>query len=111
GIVVGWMIVKLFQGRRAILLCHLMIVQVIGALTTAISGTSLAFYLMASVSLTLGILIGALWIGSPGRATRIVVMQRIVGLRSVSTDALIITAGVMGVLVVAWLIEWFTELP
>jgi hypothetical protein len=111
GIAVGWTIVRLYQRRNAILLCYLLIVQVLGALALVISGTSLAFYLMASVSLTLGILIGGLWIGRSGRATRIVAMTRIVASRSLSMDALIITGAVMGVLVLAWLIERLANIP
>jgi len=70
GIAVGWTIVRLYQGRRAILLCYLLLMQVLGALMmTAISGTSLAFYVMTSVNLSIGILIGGLWIGRPVQAT------------------------------------------
>jgi hypothetical protein len=67
GIVVGWTIVRLYQRRRAILLCYLLILQALGALTVAISGTSLAFDLTVNVSLTLGVLMGGLWPGRPGR--------------------------------------------
>jgi len=63
GIAVGWTLVRLYQGRRAILFCYLLIVQVLGAVMIAITATDLAFYLIASVSLTLGILLGGLWIG------------------------------------------------
>jgi len=70
GIAVGWTIVRLYQGRRAILFCYLLLMQVLGALMmTAISGTSLAFYVMTSVNLSIGILIGGLWIGRPVQAT------------------------------------------
>jgi hypothetical protein len=111
GIAVGWTIVRLYQGRRAILLSYVLIVQVLGGLAFAISGISFAFYLAAGISLTLGILFGGLWMGSPLRATRTVAWLRIVALRSLSMDTMIISMGVLGVLVVVWLIEVFAGIP
>jgi hypothetical protein len=110
GIAVGWTIVRLYQGRRAILLSYLLIVQLLGGLASAVAGISFAFYLTASISLTLGILFGGLWMGSEGRATRTVAWLRIVAWRYLSMDALIMTFGVMGVLAVVWLIEWFADI-
>jgi hypothetical protein len=67
GIIAGGTIVRLYQGRRAILLCYLSILQALGALTVLISGASLSFYLTASVSLTVGTLVGGFLIGGSGR--------------------------------------------
>ena len=67
GIVVGGMIVGLYQRRKAILLCYLLTLQVLGALTAVISGAGLSFYLAASVSLTVGALVGGFTIGSSRR--------------------------------------------
>jgi hypothetical protein len=49
--------------------------------------------------------------GSPLRATRTVAWLRIVALRSLSMDTLIISMGVLGVLVVVWLIEVLAGIP
>jgi hypothetical protein len=69
GIAGGWTIVRLYKRRRAILLFYLLIMQSLGALTIAISGISLAFYLTANGSLALGILVGGFWINRPVRAS------------------------------------------
>jgi hypothetical protein len=67
GIVGGGTIVRLYLGRRAILLCYLLIVQALGMLTAVISGTSDSVYFAAGVSLTVGTLVGGFWLGGSRR--------------------------------------------